>query len=74
MNLEEQLDSGTCPNCEKQRLNLDEEGDQHASFICANCGSEVVIEYDLVPRSVTLFVPRDDDEEPTEISLYESPK
>ena len=73
--LEQQLDSGTCPNCEKQRLNLDEEGAQHASSICANCHAEVVIEYDLVPRSVTMFLPPENPrvyDEPMEITLYEA--
>ncbi len=70
--LEQLIDSGTCPKCLKQRLNVEEEGGSHTSMVCNNCDTEIYISYEQVVRSVEMMVQSENpDEDPTEILLYE---
>ena len=47
--------NGICPGCKGKNIWLDEEGGEHESYVCKDCGIEVYIGMERVPNYAHMY-------------------
>ena len=62
------IDKGICPACNSENFWLDEEGGEHESYICKDCGIEVYIGMKRVPEYCHIY----DEKTDTETMLFDN--
>lgn len=65
----EDIENDNCPVCKTEGgLNITEDGGDHESWNCVECGIEVYIQMSRIPESITVY----DEQTDTEIILLDN--